>query len=193
MGRDKASLPVGAVALGSLPVTALAGLCGEVLAVGTPIPGVPARLVPDALAGAGPLSGVVAALEAAATDLVVVSACDAPSVVPALVAGLLRRASGEPALDAAVCRGPRGLEPLPAVWRRRAAAPLRALLESGGRALGDAVGAVTAAILDEAEWRRWDPEGRTFVNWNRPADLPPGVLPAAPPGGAWGAPEAPRS
>lgn len=187
MGRDKASLPVGGVALGSLPVRALAALCAEVLAVGAPIPGVTARTVPDAIAGAGPLSGLVAGLDAATTDLVVVSACDAPSIEAALVAGLLRRVCGDPSLDAALCRGPRGLEPLPAVWRRRAAIPLRRLLESGERALRSAVAAVSAAVVEEDEWRAWDPDGGSFVNWNVPADVAAGPTPAGlrpPPGAA---------
>ena len=166
MGRDKASLPVeGGRVLGAIGAEALRGLYGEVLTAGPPVPGLAARAVADALPGAGPLSGVVAALEDARTPLVVVIACDMPRLSSALVSGLLGEAAGG-SRRVTLCRGPNGLEPLPSVWRREAASDLRRQLAGGVRALRDAVSAAGPRVVEPDRWRRWDPVGASFLSWN---------------------------
>jgi molybdopterin-guanine dinucleotide biosynthesis protein A len=115
---------------------------------------------------------VVAALESARTPLVVVIACDMPRLVPALVAGLVGEAA-DGLQRVTLCRGPDGLEPLPSVWRCEAAPDLRRQLAGGVRALRDAVSAAIHRVVEPERWRRWDPAGLSFVNWNAPGDVEP--------------------
>jgi molybdopterin-guanine dinucleotide biosynthesis protein A len=171
MGRDKATLPVDGRPLGLRPVEALRSLVDEVVVAGRPLPGLEARVVPDPLPDGGPLAGMVAGLLAARTPLAVVVACDMPSLVPAVVDLLLGRLRSRPELLAACCRGPRGIEPLPLAVRPTASTPLGAALARGVRALREAVGGPGLEVVGEPEWRRLDPEGSSFVNWNLPEEV----------------------
>ncbi|TMD04237.1 MAG: hypothetical protein E6J03_06915 [Chloroflexi bacterium] len=130
-----------------------------------------ARVVADAVDGAGPLAGVVAGLRAARTPLAVVVACDMPTLVPAVVEMLLDRLRADAGLLAACCEGPRGLAPLPLALRTSAQGPLGAALERGVRALRDALAGPGLIVVDEAGWRPLDPDGHCFVNWNRPEEI----------------------
>jgi len=171
MGRDKATMEVEGRALGLRPVEALGALVAEVVVAGRPLPGLQARVVADAVDGAGPLAGVVAGLRAARTPLAVVVACDMPTLVPAVVEMLLDRLRADAGLLAACCEGPRGLEPLPLALRTSAQGPLGAALERGVRALRDALAGPGLIVVDEAGWRPLDPDGHCFVNWNRPEEI----------------------
>jgi molybdopterin-guanine dinucleotide biosynthesis protein A len=171
MGRDKATMEVEGRPLGMRPVEALGPLVAEVVVAGRALPGLEARVVADALPGAGPLAGVVAGLRVVRTPLAVAVACDMPSLVPAVVAMLLDTLRAGPGLSAACCEGPRGLEPLPLALRASAEGPLRAALERGERALREAVAGPSLAVARESDWRPLDPEGRCFVNWNRPEEI----------------------
>jgi len=171
MGRDKASMVVDGRPLGMRPVEALGALVVEVVIAGRPVPGLAGRLVADTVAGAGPLAGVVAGLRAVRTPLAVAVACDMPSLVPAVVELLLARLRGAPGLLAACCEGPRGIEPLPLALRSAAALPLEAALMRGERALRSALAGSALGVAGEPDWRPLDPEGRCFVNWNRPEQV----------------------
>jgi molybdopterin-guanine dinucleotide biosynthesis protein A len=171
MGRDKATMPVDGRPLGLRPVEALGALVAEVVVAGLAVPGLDARVVPDQVAGAGPLGGVVAGLRAVRTPLAVVAACDMPSLVPGVVELLLARLGAEPGLLAACCAGPRGLEPLPLALRREAAVPLAEAFDGGERALRAAIEGPALGVVGEAAWRPLDPEGRCFLNWNRPEEI----------------------
>jgi molybdopterin-guanine dinucleotide biosynthesis protein A len=171
MGRDKASMEVDGRPLGLRPVEALGALVAEVVVAGRPLPGLEARVVADAVPGAGPLAGVVAGLVAVRTPLAVAVACDMPTLVPAVVEMLLARLDADPELLAACCEGPLGLEPLPLALRASAAASLGAALARGERALRAGLAGSALAIAAESSWRPLDPEGRCFVNWNRPEEI----------------------
>lgn len=171
MGRDKATMPVDGRPLGLRPVEALGGLVAEVVVAGHAVPGLEARVVADPVAGVGPLAGVVAGLRAVRTPLAVAAACDMPSLVPAVVERLIARLDAEPGLLAACCEGPRGLEPLPLALRREAEVPLGAALDRGERRLRAAIAGPGLGVVAEAAWRPLDPEGRCFLNWNRPEEI----------------------
>lgn len=171
MGRDKATMPVDGRPLGLRPVEALGALVAEVVVAGLAVPGLDARVVRDQVAGAGPLAGVVAGLRAVRTPLAVVAACDMPSLVPGVVELLLARLGAEPGLFAACCAGPRGLEPLPLALRREAAVPLAEAFDGGERSLRAAIEGPALGVVGEAAWRPLDPDGRCFLNWNRPEEI----------------------
>jgi molybdopterin-guanine dinucleotide biosynthesis protein A len=175
MGRDKATLPVGGVELASLVLAAAARVADPVVLVapeGHPARRVAApatRLVADP--GLGPLAALAAALEALEAEHVLVLAADHPGLRTELLAHLVALA-GES--EAVACRrGPR-LEPLVAVYRRApalAAAGARLAGPAGGRSLLGLLSDLRTLVVEEPAWRRIDPDGRSFVDLDDPADL----------------------
>src|SRR5438105_2002395 len=91
MGRDKASMEVGGEPLAVLVVRALRSLGGDVIVAsgdGHRLGWLGERQVADALPDAGPLGGIVAGLEAAASDLAAVVAVDMPYASAAVLLAL---------------------------------------------------------------------------------------------------------
>jgi molybdenum cofactor guanylyltransferase len=172
MGRDKATLAVGGVELASLVLAAAARVADPVVLVAPD--GHPARrLAAPAVAdpGQGPLAALAAALGALEAEHVLVLAADHPGLRVELLAHLVALA-GE--AEAVACRrGPR-LEPLVAVYRRApalAAARARLAGPAGDRSLLGLLAGLRTLVVEEPEWRRVDPDGRSFVDLDDPADL----------------------
>jgi molybdenum cofactor guanylyltransferase len=172
MGRDKATLAVGGVELASLALTAAARVADPVVLVapaGHPARRLAARPVTDP--GRGPLAAVAAALAALDADHVLVLAGDHPGLRVELLAHLAGLAG---AAEAVACRrGPR-LEPLVAVYQR---APALALAEArladaaGDHSLAGLLAGLRTLVVEEPQWRALDPDGRSFVDLDDPADL----------------------
>jgi molybdenum cofactor guanylyltransferase len=186
MGRDKATMPVEGVELAATVLAAAARVAAPVVLVapeGHPARRLASRVVTDP--GQGPLAALAAALEALDATEVLVLAGDHPGLRVELLAHLVALA---PRGEAVACRrGPR-LEPLVAVYRRvpALAAATRALPEgslpggSGGRKPSRPVGRgsllglladLQTVVVEEPEWRALDPDGRSFVDLDDPADL----------------------
>jgi molybdenum cofactor guanylyltransferase len=172
MGRDKATLAVGGVELASLALAAAARVAHPVVLVapeGHPARRVAAPAVADP--GLGPLAALAAALDALEAEHVLVLATDHPGLRVELLARLVALA-GE--AGAVACRrGPR-LEPLVAVYERApalAAARARLAGPAGGRSLTGLLADLGTLVVEEPEWRRLDPDGRSFVDLDDPADL----------------------
>jgi molybdopterin-guanine dinucleotide biosynthesis protein A len=185
MGRDKATLAVGGVALASAVLATAARVASPVVLVapeGHPArrlaapapPGAgPATRPPDRVVadpGEGPLAALAAALAALEASHVLVLAGDHPGLSVALLAHLVGLA---PRGQAVACRrGPR-LEPLVAVYRRApalAAAEAR-LAAAGDHSLAGLLAALDTVVVEEPQWRALDPGGRSFVDLDDPADL----------------------
>jgi molybdopterin-guanine dinucleotide biosynthesis protein A len=182
MGQDKARLLVDGQPLAARPAGVLRGLAAELILVGGAVPGVEGRVVADRVAGAGPLGGLVSGLRAAHTPLAVAAACDMPSLVPELVADLLRRLAAEPARLAAHCWGEHGAEPFPLALRCDVAATLEALVDAGTRRMSDALATLDPIVVGPADWSELDPAGASFVNWNWPEDVGQAAAEAGQPG-----------
>ncbi|HEV2893152.1 MAG TPA: NTP transferase domain-containing protein [Actinomycetota bacterium] len=172
MGRDKATLAVGGVELASLALAAAARVAHPVVLVapeGHPARRVAAPAIADP--GLGPLAALAAALVALAAEHVLVLAGDHPGLRVELLARLVALA-GE--AEAVACRrGPR-LEPLVAVYERApalAAARARLAGPADGRSLTGLLADLGTLVVEEPEWRRLDPDGRSFVDLDDPADL----------------------
>jgi molybdenum cofactor guanylyltransferase len=172
MGRDKATLRVGGVELAALVLAAAAQVADPVVLVapeGHPARRVAAPAVADP--GLGPLAALAAALDALEAEHVLALAADHPGLQVPLLAHLVALA-GE--ADAVVCRrGPR-LEPLVAVYRRAsalAAARSRLAGPPRGRSLLGLLAGLRPLVVEEPEWRRVDPDGRSFADLDDPADL----------------------
>jgi molybdopterin-guanine dinucleotide biosynthesis protein A len=168
MGREKAFAP-----LRGRPLLAhvLERLSPQVGGVALNANGDPARfsafpcpVLPDAVADAGPLAGIVAGLRhAAAGPWQAVATCpsDAPFLPPDLVERLWRGVGAE---QAACVRTPDGLEPLFALWRTGALAAAERALGGDRLAVRDVLAEVGFAAVD------W-PDAAPFANLNTPEDL----------------------
>lgn len=133
MGRDKALIEFGGRTLLENAVSALDEVCGEVFLA----PGATSRYahlgrreVFDAAQGAGPLAGLVAALEATKTEWLIALGCDMPGVDARVLEELLGFAQ-EGGWDVAMLGSDAGVEPLCAVYRSNCATAARAALAEG--------------------------------------------------------------
>ena len=124
--------------------------------------GLPA--ITDRTPRSGPLGGIVAALDHACAPLCLIVACDMPRVGSAPLAALLREAARTGA-DAVVPKtGDGRLQPLCAVYAKRAAPPLARALRDGTRKVADALGGL--------DWKTFAVEDAdAFLNVNRIGDL----------------------
>ena len=130
MGRDKAALPIGGEPLLRRAVARLRGALAEVIVIGAPVyaPLIPGtRIVADDVAGA---RAAGRAGDSPAHDRgepvirgervgALLVACDMPFTQPALLRAMAWLALTTPDVDVVALRGPRGLEPLHAVYHCR--------------------------------------------------------------------------
>jgi molybdopterin-guanine dinucleotide biosynthesis protein A len=164
MGRDKASIVVGGQTLLDRMLALLGSVAHPLILASNDReherPG--CVRVEDALPRSGPLGGVVAALSASPHELCAVVAVDMPACDPALLQTLARACDGH---DAALPRSDRGVEPLHAVYARRALPALREAL--GGRDLA------MHSVVQRLDVRTVDTGAATAFafNLNRPGDL----------------------
>jgi molybdenum cofactor guanylyltransferase len=172
MGRDKATMAVAGVELGSLALAAAARVADPVVLVapeGHPARRLAARVVADP--GQGPLAALAAALDALDGGHVLVLAADHPGLRVELLAHLVGLAA---AGEAVACRRGARLEPLVAVYRRSpalAAARARLAGPAGERSLLGLLADLRTVVVEEPQWRPFDPDGRSFVDLDDPADV----------------------
>jgi molybdopterin-guanine dinucleotide biosynthesis protein A len=172
MGTDKAWIPYRGKPLAQHMADLLRGVCRQTALVGgTPERGYDRLGLPwwpdlPGLAGAGPLAGLLTALEIAPQVLLV--ACDLPQLDPQLLARLLRAAGDAPA---AIPQIADRAEPLAAVYRRAVVPAGRASLAAGSGRMADLL-QVPGARLIPGECLGTPQElARAFHNLNRPNDL----------------------
>jgi molybdopterin-guanine dinucleotide biosynthesis protein A len=140
-GRDKGALLIGDQSIRDRQIAELATLTDDILVVGhdggrdgdLALPSPVIRLVPDRVAGCGPLGGLDAALAAARAETVIVVACDMPFVTRALLGHLASLVGDE---DAAVPLDEHGPHPLCAAYARRCSAAVSRRLGEGRLAVG---------------------------------------------------------
>jgi molybdopterin-guanine dinucleotide biosynthesis protein A len=115
-------------------------------------------------------AGLAAAIEVGA-DRVVLVGGDMPTLQPSLLSALLGLVAPEGVEGAApVVDGVR--RPLPCALRvAETAAALGQLATSPDRSLRALLARLRVVDLEEIEWRRLDPGGRSFVDVDRPGDL----------------------
>jgi molybdopterin-guanine dinucleotide biosynthesis protein A len=175
MGTDKAllRLPSGGPTLIERVVTAARAVADEVIVVAEDagrLPPMPVRTAPDAIAGAGPLAGLVAGFAAARHPDILALACD----LPYLSVPLLRWMATLPrAWDALVPHlpehgGKAGWEPLHAIYARACLAPMRAALAGEDRQATAFYPAIRVQPLTAADMLPHDPTGRSTWSVNTP-------------------------
>jgi molybdopterin-guanine dinucleotide biosynthesis protein A len=172
MGRDKARLELGGVAL----ILRTARLVESVAGASPAIIGNPdayrafdLRAIADDWPGAGPLGGIATALRAAGTPWSLIVAIDLPYLTRAWLEYLIARALASSA-DAVLPMNMRGAEPLCAMYHQRAEPAIRKALERGIRKVTDGLLDVRVETITPAEWNPFDSEGLLFKNMNSPED-----------------------
>jgi molybdopterin-guanine dinucleotide biosynthesis protein A len=130
--------------------------------------------VADRWPGQGPLGGIITALQRTEADnsqchwnLMV--SCDMPFLTREWITFLAQRAAASEA-QVVLARSHHGLEPLCACYKTNGAAALQAAFEAGERKVTRALRQVKVEVLDEADWKRFDSDGRLFWNMNTPIE-----------------------
>ncbi|MFW6039776.1 MAG: molybdenum cofactor guanylyltransferase [Gemmatimonadota bacterium] len=127
---------------------------------------------PDVRPGTGVLGGILTALswaEELGRDGAVVLACDMPFVPADLLRRLVRDASAR-RVSLPESAGPRGMEPLCAVYGVGCADAIAQALDRGERAIISFFSDVEVRRLPLAEVRRFGDPERLFFNVNRPEE-----------------------
>ncbi|PIP83370.1 MAG: hypothetical protein COR54_09575 [Elusimicrobia bacterium CG22_combo_CG10-13_8_21_14_all_63_91] len=170
-GSDKTRAPwYGGTLTGSV-VASLSSLLPGVLVIGKD-PSVcaglesPARFVRDESNDFHPIVGILAALKAAETDRVFVSACDMPLLSPEIVRALCE---ASPGYAAATPVWDGRSQPLCAVYSKECAGVLRLLLAEG-RPVRELFDVVKTRFLSVGEILAADPSGNSFRDIDTPED-----------------------
>ena len=164
MGRDKALLADASGPLVEKVALEVRKAAGSVALLGDPARyghlGLP--VIPDVIAGCGPMSGLHAAVSSAETDWILIVACDLPNVDEALLGSLINEA--RPGVRCVAAETASGLEPLCAVYHRNTYIEIEAALREGRLRMRDlvaqlgAIGVETDSRLvrnvnTEEDWR----------------------------------------
>ncbi len=173
MGRDKARVEWHGEPLVARVARALGACVARVRLVLRPEAESPLDLarIDDRRPERAPIVGLEAALGACEASAVLVAACDLPQIEPRLLLALLALCPAEGGPDAIVPSGPRGPEPLLAIYRPRVLPELRARIERGELSLLGLVGSLDTLLVPERDLRIFDPDLASFRNVNRPEDL----------------------
>ena len=167
MGSTKALLVVDGESLLQRAVTRLRTVADPIIIAGDisiPLPD-DVIVVRDARAAAGPLGGIVAALDASPHELCAVLAVDMPDADAVLLRTLATQWDGD---DAVVPVSDTGLEPLHAIYARAALPALRASLAAQRLALHDALATMRVRRVEAAAVHA---RPGFAGNLNTPADL----------------------
>lgn len=174
MGEDKARLVVSAGQPVIRSVVEVVGkVCSEVLLVTDRLGryedlNLPAREVIDIVPGKGPLGGLHAGLRASESPFALVVGCDMPFLNPRLLWHMAERKRDYEALAPRV-KG--RWQPLHAIYARACLATLEEMLAQGQLSMTALLSRARVKAVSAAAVRRLDPQGRSFLNLNRPEEL----------------------
>jgi len=126
------------------------------------------REVSDPVTGEGPLRGVLTALEATNTDILIVASCDMPMIDGRQLHWLAENLAAEPpATPVVLMKHGATVEPLPLAIRRNTLDLLRVHVPAGNRSLRSLAEIRGARIVAAPQ----DWPATTWTNLNTPADL----------------------
>ncbi|HET9179880.1 MAG TPA: molybdenum cofactor guanylyltransferase [Terriglobia bacterium] len=173
MGRPKESLRIDGESMLERQVRLLRSVARRVAVIGAPagyLADLNAPCIPDAVAGRGPLGGIYTALLESRTEYNLIVACDLPFITRRLLSGLVLRAMAAGSDATVPCSRDGRLQPLCAVYRRRALYAVRTRLELGENKLS---GFFSMVHYTKITWRELAEAGfraSVFDNMNRPED-----------------------
>jgi len=176
MGVDKTLLDVDGEPLVSRVVRAVDGVCSQTIVVTNRPDALADAALPDSVAVVldevayqGPLGGLTTAMARAENAWVLAVAADMPHLEPKVIDALWSVREG---VDVVVPVSEKGPEPLLALYRVEACLPVaRAVLATGRRRLIAIFSTLRVAEVPVESLRAVDPELRSLVNINTPADL----------------------
>jgi len=158
-GRDKSALVVEGQTILERQLAVLSAVAGDVRII---------RREDDLVPGCGPLGGLHAALAAAASDEVLVVACDMPYVTSPFAAHLLSLAG--PTADIVVPRTERGYHPLCAVYTRACLAVVATRIAERRLKMVELLGEMRTREVTVEELERFGNPDRLLANVNTPAE-----------------------
>ncbi|MCL5265330.1 MAG: molybdenum cofactor guanylyltransferase [Chloroflexi bacterium] len=171
LGTDKTVLELGGKRLTEIVLEAVGGVAREAIVV-TNSPhlfeDLPARLVSDVVAGAGPLGGILSGLLVSNRKHNLVVGCDMPFLNVGLLRYLGQLIDDH---DVVIPRFNGYFEPLHAVYSRDCIEPIRALLARRDFAIVDFLDQVRVRYVEQDEIDALDPSHLSFFNVNTPEDL----------------------
>jgi molybdenum cofactor guanylyltransferase len=175
-GRDKALVEIAGRPMLTRMCCLLAGVTREVtiVAAGDRYGSLGTAVVADRWPGEGPLGGIITALRETEArsemcEWSLILSCDMPFLTCEWLSFLASRAMAS-AAQAVLPRSQQGLEPLSACYKTSARGALQSVFDAGERKITRALQGVKTEILEEADWKKFDPAGRLFWNMNTPAD-----------------------
>jgi molybdopterin-guanine dinucleotide biosynthesis protein A len=170
MGRDKAWLEVGGRAMIERVIAALAPVTRKVaiIANSDEYNRLGLQVFSDTISGIGPLEAIRTALANSPAPRVVLAACDLPFVTSELFARLLAAADEETSVVPLDREG--RLEPLCAVYSKRALGPLTSLIESGERKVSKLLDLAPARLVSFEEISDLGGADLFFENVNTPEE-----------------------
>jgi molybdenum cofactor guanylyltransferase len=173
MGEDKRLLIVGGRRLYDRSLAALRALFQEVriviaqdsVSVTSEVP-----VLRDLMPNCGTLGGIYTGLKEATTAHVFAVACDMPFLNPDVIRYLV---SLKGTADLVMVRVGDSLQPTHAVYGRQCLPVFEAMVRAGRLKVQDIVAHPSLAVrlVEYDELCKLDPEGRSFLNVNTPADL----------------------
>lgn len=169
-GRNKAIEVFRGQRLIDLGIETLRSFCDPVFVVAndlSPYCDLNATLIQDILPAQGPLGGIYTALLFSPHEWVFVRATDMPFLMQDLPRYMCETRQGH---DAVVPIYNSLYEPLLALYHRRCIGPIATMLEKGERKITRFFQGLRIKIIDEPEWRPFDPKGLSFINVNTPED-----------------------
>jgi molybdopterin-guanine dinucleotide biosynthesis protein B/molybdopterin-guanine dinucleotide biosynthesis protein len=168
MSRDKVLLEIGGTPIIMDIQDRMSSLFPEVLFVGhsrTEFDALGINATPDLIPGTGVLGGIYTGLAAAETPYIFAVAADMPFLDTDVI---VRIASHRLGADAVIPRGPRGLEPLCAVYGRSCRDSMLESLQRGKLRVLEALAELTV-VTPEITVEAGHPD--PFLNLNTPEDL----------------------
>ena len=175
MGQPKAMLRLGGITLIERTVIELARAFDDIVVVAAPeseaieLPALGAvTIVHDESAYQGPVGALARGLRAVRHELAFACSCDLPMLRSEVASWMLSLTDERDA--AAIPQIGERLQPLHAVYRRRCADALDAMLARGEHRLTTVADTVNARIVSEDEYRRADPDALSCFNINTPED-----------------------
>lgn len=173
MGQDKRFLPIGDRTLLERGLCTLRSLLQHVcivIAQDSPFLSANVSVLRDVVAHCGSLGGLYTGLREAPTPHIFLAACD----MPFLNVNLIRYMIGlKEQADIIVPSWNNRLQPTHAIYSKRCAPILEDMIRMRQVKIQDAFQHPSLAVrfMTEGEVRKFDPEGRSFLNINTPGDL----------------------
>ncbi len=171
MGEDKALLFFEGQHLISHVVSALESVCQQILVVAQPhqnLSFLGKTLVHDMIPGYGALMGLYTGLKNSPTDRVLTVACDMPFIQPKLLEYLIHV---DVKADVIVPKIDGHFEPLLAIYSKNCLGAIEDMIKRSRKCVYDFYPKVRVREISQKEFKMFDPELKSLVNFNTPKEL----------------------